>query len=442
MAKIYVLDTSVLIHDPHSIKTFEECRVIIPLTVLAELDSLKAGQNQTSHAAREASRIIDSIRESGQKLTEFSLLQGTTVRVRILRYDKSLSIPDEMDLSVKDNQIIATALTAKAMFPEDEVIMVSKDTVLRLVAESVGMDAEDYKKDKVSSSYVFGDSSVKVTMLEEEYKELVERGVLENKRFESIKDHALISTEFPKIRKGIIVKQSRRNGQEMIHELKVIKTKDVMPYELQARNTDQLYALYLLMEPAVKIVTLSGLAGSGKSICILAAGLELVLEKQIFKRMVVIRPTISIGEELGFLPGSLDDKLEPWMQPVHDNVEQLHGEEDSNNGKADILFENGTIEVAALSFLRGRTINNAFIYIDEAQNISPRNLKSAISRAGSKTKVVIAGDIDQIDTSALDKYSCGLAVVAEKFKDEKIAGHAILTKSERSKIAEMAATLL
>lgn len=455
--KTYVLDTSVLIHDPHSIKTFEDCQVVIPLTVLGELDNLKAGTSQAAHAAREASRIIDTIRDAGHKLTEFAPLAGTTVRVCVMNYSKSVELPTEIDLNVKDNQIIATAITARDLFnrlnPEEpqEVVLVSKDTVLRLVAESVGMKAEDYKKDKVSSSYVFGDVSVPIHIIEEEHAELLEKGVLVNRRFEDVKDHALVRLEGTLPKGAVVVKQSHGKRGEKTHQLKLLTKKDLAPYDLKPRNAEQLYALYLLMEPSIRVVTISGLAGSGKSILTLAAGLEQVQHTGKYKRMVVIRPTVSIGEELGYLPGTLDDKMAPWMKPIYDNVETLLGGEDptseSKDGsptesKAEHLFANKVIEVAALSFLRGRTISNALIYIDEAQNISPRNLKSCITRAGSHSKVVIAGDIDQIDTSSLDKYSCGLAYVAEKFKDQPIAAHAILRKSERSSIAEMAATLL
>jgi predicted ribonuclease YlaK len=854
MRQIYVLDTSVLIHDPHSLKNFEDHKLIIPLTVLSELDSLKVGTNQTSHAAREAARLIDTIRESGQDIKEFSKLPGTNVEIKVLGYTPTKTfLPPELDINIKDNQIISTACNAVHLHPDYSVVLVSKDTLLRLTAESVGIKAENYKKDKVNNSYIFKDSSIKADITKEEYDKFVEMGEFVVPSLADVKDHSLITCDHHKSRSSIIVKTSIHLGEERVHQIKLITNKSLKPWDIRAKNLEQLYALYVLMEPNIKLVTMMGMAGSGKAqpldepvatpsgwknmkdiekgdyvftesgkktkvtgvypqgkkdiylvefsdgsstrccnehlwltintkekaktnklysvktteeikdtllygkskrlnheipvslpvdydhadlpldpyllglllgdgsfsqsalqftsadfqlllsiskelkkikcklirtdrkyhytisrinktrdafpakykfirtslsgevkeyknineifrdgfttqvyrssltgkpyqgyfwtksenatrsknplkneilklnlmktkshtkfipkqylfssieqrqrllqglmdtdgtisrtgcasyttssprlaedfielinslggICTktqriptytyngekrkgkvaytcfitlpnnikyvslkrkairkidrvkyfpkryiqsikyvgkqeaqclsvedpsqlyltknyivthntvmsMAAGLHQVLDLGRYKKVLVLRPTVSAGEELGFLPGDINEKLAPWMKPIHDNVEFILKDKsaDDDTSKADYLFEDKTIEVDAISFIRGRSIDNAFIYIDEAQNLNKNLIKLLISRAGSKSKVIVAGDIDQIDSNYLDKYSCGLAVVAEKFREEPIAAHVILTKSERSKLAQLAAELL
>lgn len=857
MAQIYVLDTSVLIHDPHSIKNFDHHRVVIPLTVLSELDSLKAGNSQASYSAREAARVIDTVREAGHSLQEFSKIPGTEVEIRVESYNPGETyLPRELDISVKDNQIISTACKVSYLYKDADVVLVSKDAVMRLTAESIGLKAENYKKDKVSNSYIFKDTSVKVDLTAEEYAKLTESGEVPCAALATVKDHSLLSCDLHKSRASILVKTSVHFGEETTHFVRLITNKTLKPWDIRAKNTEQLYALYLLNEPSIKLVTMMGLAGSGKaqpldepiatpngwklmgdilvgdkvlsesgepvtvsgvfpqglkkvyrvtfsdgsetrccgehlwltgstiekarngyhwskkttleirdtlrygksqkinheipltqpvqysekdlpldpyllgailgdgsisqnavyfttadypivlrisrllrkygcrltkasskysyrivqvqrkiagtidytyqytmtsidsgektifnsfaevsaagftrqvdkaivrgiphrgflwektliftgstnpikrilvSLCLmgtnsytkfipkeylyasveqriallqglmdtdgtidrkkgspsystsspqlaldvrelveslggtgnttvklptyiykgerrkgkpnyrvwvslpneimpvwlprkkelwkkktryfpkryihdvieigdlpcqcimvesstnlyltkhyiathntlmsLASGLAQTCDEGRYKKILILRPTVSAGEEIGFLPGSMEEKLAPWMKPVHDAVEFILKDKssDEDTSKADYLFNSGVIEVDAISFIRGRSIDNAFIYIDECQNLTPTILKLLISRAGSKSKVIVAGDIDQIDAIYLDKYSTGLAVVAERFRDQHIAGHVILTKSERSKLAQLAAELL
>lgn len=446
MSQIYVLDTSVLIHDPHSIKNFENHKVVIPLTVLSELDSLKVGTYQQNHSAREASRIIDTIIEAGNKLTEFSVLPGSNnVEVKVCGFDPANTyLPPELDISIKDNQIISTACNVSYQHKDFDIVLVSKDTVMRLSAESIGLKAENYKKDRVNNSYIFKNTSFTVELSQEQYDLLTINEEIFIDDLSHIKDHSLISCDLHKSRSSVLVKVSKKEFDEIKHGIKIINNKSIKPWDIRARNLEQLYALYLLNEPSVKLVTLMGLAGSGKTVLSMASGLKQVCDDGKYKKIIVFRPTVSAGGELGYLPGSLEEKLAPWMKPIHDAVEFILKDKspDDDTSKADYLFNDKTIEVEATSFVRGRSIDNAFIYIDECQNLTPTVLKLLISRAGAKSKVIVAGDIDQIDANYLDKYSCGLAVVADKFKEEPIAGHAILTKSERSKLAQLAAELL
>ncbi len=441
MSQIYVLDTSVLIHDPQSIKSFSDHRVVVPLTVLSELDSLKAGNSQASYSARESSRILDSVKESGGSLREFSKLPGTDTFVRVYGFNKdNHGLPKELDINIKDNQILATTLYVKTIYPEEEVVLVSKDTLLRVIAESLGIHAEDYRKDKLDKSELLTKISYTLEVPSDILELLPEVEELELQNLELIKDHSLIDIKDYKNKKGIFVKRSVKQGERIKHYIKSIPYKSILPWDLRAKNQEQLYALYLLMEPSIKIVTISGVTGAGKTLLALAAGLQLTTEEKSYERVVVIRPMVTIGDDIGYLPGDIKSKLEPWVKPIYDNVRFLLKEEDEST--TEILFEHKTIEVAPLAYLRGRSINNSYIYIDEAQNLSLSQVKAAISRTGSKSKVIIAGDLDQIDSAYIDKFSCGLVHVAKAFSEEPIAGHAILTKSERSKVAELASKLL
>lgn len=448
MAQIYVLDTSVLIHDPHSIKNFDHHKVIIPLTVLSELDSLKAGNSQASYSAREAARVIDTVREAGHSLQEFSKIPGTEVEIRVESFNPSETyLPRELDISVKDNQIISTACKVSYLYKDADVVLVSKDAVMRLTAESIGLKAENYKKDKVSNSYIFKDTSVKIELTQEQYDKLIATGEITSPGIEGIKDHSLLTCDLHKgrtSRTSILVKTSFKSGDTVTHFVKIITNKSLTPWDIRAKNTEQLYALYLLMEPSIKLVTMMGIAGAGKNVCAISSGLQQVCDAGRYKKLIIIRPTVSVGDEIGFLPGSEAEKLAPWMKPIRDTVDFILKDKSSadDTSKSDYLFNSGTIEMEALSFIRGRSIDNAFIYIDESQNLNVHAIRTALSRAGSKSKVVVAGDLDQIDVHYLDKYSCGLAVVAEKFLNEPLAGHVILNKSERSKLAQLAAELL
>lgn len=448
MENIYVLDTSVLIHDPQSIKSFEDCKVVIPLAVLSELDAIKAGNTQKSYSAREATRELDKITEAGGKLTEYNILpdsKNTLVRVYSFKPENN-GLPKELDINVKDNQILATAMYVKSTNPDAKVVLVSKDTLLRLIADSLGVSAEDYRKDKLKTTFAVGKQEYfTLDLTEEEYTELLEKKSIDLARFVNIKDHSWVVSDLHKTRNSILVKTSDRNKKDTaVIKLIEAKSKEYSPWDVKAKNQEQLYALYLLLEPSIKILTISGTTGSGKSLLTIAAGMHMQ-ELGLFEKMVVIRPMVAIGDEVGFLPGNLKEKLEPWAKPVYDNLSYILKEDedsDPKESKADYLFESKKIEVAPFTYLRGRSINNTFIYLDECQNISLATIKTGISRAGNKSKVVIAGDLDQIDNLYTDRYSCGLTHVAEAFKNEQIAGTAILTKSERSKIAELAAQLL
>ena len=443
MQKVYVLDTSVLIHDPQSIKSFEDSKVVIPLAVLSELDAIKAGNSQKSYSAREASRELDKITEAGGKLTEYNLLpESNNTYVRVYNYNpENTGLPKELDISIKDNQILATLVYVQSINPDVKVILVSKDTLLRLIADSLGLLAEDYRKDKIKTVFSLGkQEQVEINITEQEYEFLIGTKSILLENYTHLKDHTWVTSPLHKSRNSILIKTTDRNNKDKaLIKLIEAKKEEYQPWDLRAKNEEQLYALYLLLEPSIKIITISGTTGSGKSILTLAAGMQLV-DSGKFDRMVVIRPMVAIGEEVGFLPGSLEDKLGPWTKPIYDNLCFMLNDPDGSNVQH--YFDHKKIEVAPFTYLRGRSINNAFIYVDEAQNVSLHAIKSAISRAGNKSKVILAGDLDQIDNLYTDRYSCGLTHVAEAFKNESIAGTAILSKSERSKIAELAAQLL
>lgn len=314
MENIYVLDTSVLIHDPQSIKSFEDCKVVIPLAVLSELDAIKAGNTQKSYSAREATRELDKITEAGGKLTEYNILpdsKNTLVRVYSFKPENN-GLPKELDINVKDNQILATAIYVKSINPEAKVVLVSKDTLLRLIADSLGVVAEDYRKDKIKTTFAVGKQEYhNLDLTEQEYNELIEKKYIDLPRFINIKDHSWVTSDFHKSKNSILVKVTDRNKKDTA-TIKLIesKNKEYAPWDIKAKNAEQLYVLYLLLEPSIKILTISGTTGSGKSLLTIAAGMHMQ-ELGLFDKMVVIRPMVAIGDEVGFLPGPqpLDSKI-------------------------------------------------------------------------------------------------------------------------------------
>lgn len=314
MENIYVLDTSVLIHDPQSIKSFEDCKVVIPLAVLSELDAIKAGNTQKSYSAREATRELDKITEAGGKLTEYNMLpdsKNTLVRVYSFKPENN-GLPKELDINVKDNQILATAIYVKSINPDAKVVLVSKDTLLRLIADSLGVIAEDYRKDKLKTTFAVGKQEYhNLDLTQEEYNELIEKKSVDLPRFINIKDHSWVTSDLHKSKHSILVKVTDRNKKDTA-TIKLIesKSKEYNPWDVKAKNAEQLYVLYLLLEPSIKILTISGTTGSGKSLLTIAAGMHMQ-ELGLFERMVVIRPMVAIGDEVGFLPGPqpLDAKI-------------------------------------------------------------------------------------------------------------------------------------
>lgn len=434
MRKIYVIDTNVLIHDPMSIYSFVDNDVVVPIYVIEEIDKLKRNQT-TAIQARQAARVLDDIRKKGCLAKGVELENKIFFRVEI---ENNLGyLPDILSKDVVDNRIIATTLGIKNKNPNMRVILITKDINMRIKADSLGVEVQDYETDKiVYSSLDDGYTEIEVPM--EIFQKFEKSGKINV--WELDKEYKFTENIFIKFKYGDRSIYGRYNSGKIRKNLEG----QISAWGARARNDEQEYAIELLMDENIKVVTLIGQAGTGKTLLAIAAGLEQVVERQKYKKLLIARPIIPMGKDLGYLPGSEDEKLRPWMQPIYDNIDFLAGEKGEKTGEKVVegLQSMGLLKVEALTYIRGRSIPNGFIIIDEAQNLTPLEVKTIITRAGENTKIVLTGDPYQIDSPYLDADTNGLTYLADKLKNEAIVGHITLKKGERSQIAELAAKLL
>lgn len=435
MKKTFVLDTCVFLSDPNCLKHFEDNDIVIPLKVLDEIDKNKARQDGAGFNARHVIRVLDVYRTKGSLFKGVSLGESKG-KLFVKHYDTE-GLPHDFDLSVPDNQIIATALTIKSEYKRKKVIVVSQDINMRVKCDSLGLLCEDY----IAHDTVENKDEVFTGLT----KYLVDEQVVDSfysgeKIFadkDEIKLHPnqyvmLVSNSNDK--KTALARFFSYNDPLM----KMYNTETV--WGIDARNKEQTFALDLLMDPDVEVVSLIGQAGSGKTLLAVAAGLEQVLgEEAEYKKLIVSRPIQPLGKDIGFLPGTLEEKMDPWLMPIKDNLEFLMG---NDRDTVKMYFEQGIIEIEAITYIRGRSITNAFIIIDEAQNLTRHELKTILTRVGEGTKIILTGDIEQIDNIYIDETSNGLTYAVEKFKEYDISGHITLQKGERSKVATLAAKIL
>jgi PhoH-like ATPase len=438
MKKIFVIDTNVLLHDPRAIFSFEENDVIIPIVVIEELDKFKKGIDEIGRNARQVSRILDEFRQKGKLSQGVQLDGGGNLRVE-LNHQSPQHLPNELIATKADNRILATALNLK--HDNLPVVLVTKDTNLRIKADALGLRAEDYESDTIMLDELYAgetELSVDPGVIDEFYAE----GELPPA------DPKPYPNQFVLVKNSANPSQTAlsRYNQQKNALVPIANTKHGV-WGITARNKQQQFALDLLLNDDIRLVTLVGRAGTGKTLLALAAGLEKTIENRAFQRLVVSRPVFPLGKDIGFLPGDIEEKLRPWMQPIRDNLDFLMGASavaGRAKGKKDLqsLFDLGMIEVEPLTYIRGRSMPNQYLIVDEAQNLTPHEIKTIITRAGEGTKVVLTGDPYQIDNPYIDSSSNGLTFVVDRFKEEPIAGHITLVKGERSDLAELAATLL
>jgi PhoH-like ATPase len=428
--KSFVLDTNVLIHYPESIMSFRDNEIILPLTVLEELDGLKTYQDQRGKSAREAIRFIDSLLKKGSLRDGVKLENGSVLRVSYLLPDK---VPEAISLDKNDNKII---LCAYALQLQGRLVFfVSKDINARVKATALGLKVVDYEKQKVDITTLY-QGLREVDISAENMARLEDSGEL------AWKDR-LLPNEY-------VVLRERASGKEVLARrgpdtpsLRALPEWDGHVAGIAPLNIRQRVALELLLDDNVRLVTLVGKAGTGKTLLAIAAGLKKVIEDKTYSRMLVTRPVVPVGKDIGYLPGEKSAKMSNWMQPLFDNLEQILGVYKRPNVKGvDQLVKDRLLEIEALSFIRGRSLPNQFMIVDEAQNLTPHEIKTLVSRAGEGTKVVLTGDPYQIDNMYLDANSNGLSYLVEAFKGQPIFGHVTLQKSERSELAELAASLL
>jgi len=431
MEKIYLLDTNILLADALSINSFGKNTVAIPSTVIQEVDSKKRLMDEVGRNARQVSKQLDKLREKGKLHDGVDLDNGGKLIV-VFPPSQSPIYEQFMDKS-NDTIIIATALDVTNKNEDKEVILVSKDVLVRVKADVIGVKAEDYQNDKVLTAS--DDSYTGFTELEVDPSYINE--FYADKKATS--PQPFCENHYVLLKNG---KQSAitRYNHGFLHKLYSYTEKPV--FGLTHKNIEQIIALDLLLDPKIPLVTLRGKAGTGKTLLALAAGLSQSQDHDTYNKVSAARPIVPLGNDIGFLPGEKEDKLKPWMQPIFDNLEFLFDCKDQQELEQILAGYEGMIQVEALTYIRGRSIPNQFLIIDEAQNLSKHEAKTILTRIGAKSKIVLTGDPDQIDHPYLDAYSNGLTYVIEKFKEYSQAGHITLTKGERSEFAQLAADIL
>jgi len=430
--KTYILDTSSLIYDPCAWKQFPNSDVIIPIAVLSELDKLKKQSGEAGRNARVCVRLLDELSDKMDITTGVMVENDTLVKIDATHRD--LSDPTFAgfgDPTYGDTHILACAYAHLG----DEGILVSNDINLRVKAKSRGIDAVSHEGQRYSLSDLY--SGTQVVTHEEAGIDLLDNGSIDPRCF-GLKLNA---------NECVMFEDEGGNGVAMGRRVapdKVKLVRKVYPWNIASRNKEQAFAMDLIMDKSVDLVTLIGKAGTGKSLIVLASALELVISKKEYDKFIIYRPIQPVGNDIGYLPGTMEEKLAPWFQAVMDNFEILFGSKGRNDWKRDLeMFQKkGQIEMEAITYIRGRSIRNAIILIDECQNLSKEEVKTILTRAGENTKIILTGDIEQIDNSLLDATSNGLTHVIEKFKDSELAGHITFTQGERSKLASKAAEIL
>ena len=439
MKKIYVLDTSVCLSDANCIFDYDNNDILIPLKVLEEIDGHKKRQDAVGAQARSAIRLFDELRSKGSLQKGVRLGKGKGI-LKVASHGTS-ELPDDLNCEHNDHIIISTALAEKSFHEKRKVILVSRDINMRVIADSIGILAEDYDKNqairKESDLYSgFVEHLVDEQMVDQFYSG-------ESVFIDKDEKIGLLPNQFIMLVSNTNEKKTAlcRFMGYMWPLQKVQEYKQGL-WGVRARNKEQSFALDLLMDPDVQIVSLIGKAGSGKTLLAIAAGLEQVVSNKtvmsaafddkgfsdgLYRRLIVSRPVQPMGKDIGFLPGTMEDKMKPWLAPIEDN------------STLEMYMEKGIIEMEALTYIRGRSIANSFIIIDEAQNLSRHEVKTILTRAGEGTKIVLTGDIEQIDNIYINETSTGLVHAVERLKKFDIAGHITLRKGERSKLATVAA---
>ncbi|TNU30936.1 PhoH family protein [Bacillus velezensis] len=442
MSKIYVLDTNVLLQDPNAIFSFEENEVVIPAVVLEEVDSKKRYMDEVGRNARHVSKLIDGLREKGRLHEKVPLESGGTLRIE-LNHRSFHQLQEIFIEKTNDNRILAVA---KNLSLEEEtkengrlVILVSKDVLVRVKADAIGLLAEDFLNDRVVDQDEIYSGYKDIFMNKERFASFYKNKQIPVKE---LQQHQVYPNQFVLMKDELggsssAVGMADKKGETV----KRLVFDDEHVWGIRPKNVQQTMALELLLREDIPLVTLIGKAGTGKTLLALAAGLLQTEDLGIYKKLIVARPIVPVGKDIGYLPGEKEEKLKPWMQPIIDNLEFLFNAKKPGELEA-ILAGIGSIQVEALTYIRGRSIPDQFIIIDEAQNLTRHEVKTLLTRVGEGSKIVLMGDPEQIDHPYLDSLNNGLAYVVERFKGQTVSGSVKLVKGERSGLAQLAADLL
>ena len=440
MRKAFILDTNVLLFDPQAIFKFGNNDVIIPIVVVEEIDRFKRDMSENGRHARQFSRLIDGMRKDGELSKGVKLPNGGLLSVEL---GSHLPLPMELPMDKADNRILGLVISLKKDQPRRPVVFVTKDVNLRIKADALGITAEDYEPASVEPDQLYSGTitlNVDATLIDEFYAQ---------KRIQ-IKE---VSQPL-KANQYLIIKDSinpthtamGRYSKDLDCIVPLIKPAEGL-WGIFPKNAEQSFAVDALLNDDIKLVSLVGKAGTGKTLLAIAAGLAKTVDEGVFHRLLVSRPVFPLGKDIGFLPGDIEEKLNPWMQPIYDNIDFLFGSTGAKGrrgaGKGcQELMNQGLLQIEPLTYIRGRSIPQQYMIVDEAQNLTPHEIKTIITRAGDNTKIVLTGDSYQIDNPYVDSANNGLVYLVERFKEEVISAHVTLSKGERSILSELASNLL
>ena len=443
MKKVFILDTNILLNNPLSIFQFDDNDVVIPISVIEEIDNFKKDMSDIGRNAREISRMMDKMRTRGNLSSGIPIFEEREDSGMLFVYlGHNMDILPELLASNTDNHILAIGLTLQKQFGEKRrVSIITKDTNLRIKADAFGLAAEDFEADKVDIT----DFYTGYKTLEADSETI---NTLYAERELKLEGEDLKANEF-------VILEENGNSDQYVYgmydkESDLVKLTDNRVegvWGIHSRNVEQAMALDALLDDSIRLVTISGQAGTGKTLMAIAAGLQKTTDEDIYQKLLVSRPVFPLGRDIGYLPGDLDEKLNPWMQPIFDNIELLLGGGTGGRQKRlsksyQELINQGILAVEPLTYIRGRSIPNQYFIVDEAQNLTAHEVKTILTRAGEGTKIILTGDPYQIDNPYIDSQNNGLTFVIERFKDQPIAAHITLSKGERSDLASIAADLL
>ena len=439
MRKAFILDTNVLLFDPQALFKFANNDIIIPIVVIEEIDRFKRDMSENGRHARQFSRFIDDMRADGELSKGVKLPNGGLLTVELGGGDHPL--PVELQMDKADNRMLALAMSLRKENPKRPIVFVTKDTNLRIKADALGIVAEDYEPSNVEPDQLYtgtGTVNVDAHVVDEFYA---------NKRL-PWKDPNTKPNQYLILKDSLNPNHTAmgRFSKELECIVPILKPAEGL-WGIFPKNSEQAFAIDALLNDDIKLVSLVGKAGTGKTLLAIAAGLAKTVDEGVYHRLLVSRPVFPLGKDIGFLPGDIEEKLNPWMQPIYDNIDFLFGQTGSKGrrgaGKGCTeLMNQGLLQIEPLTYIRGRSIPQQYLIVDESQNLTPHEIKTIITRAGDNTKIVLTGDSFQIDNPYVDSANNGLVYLVDRFSGESISAHITLSRGERSKLSELASNLL